>query len=102
MVVDIDRKKIESIICICINNLNRALVDAEKISIERDNIFFGEGSLLDSMGLLNLLIDLEEHLDDQGICITILDDHALSQKNSPFRTISTLADYIYRKMQNEI
>jgi len=51
---------------------------------------------------LNLLIDLEEHLDDQGICITILDDHALSQKNSPFRTISTLADYIYRKMQNEI
>ena len=99
--MDLDQGKIKASIVECINNLNNSLIESEKISIDPDHVLFGNGSSLDSMGLLNLLMDLEERLDDQGIRITILDDHALSQKNSPFRTISTLAEYIFGKIHYE-
>ncbi len=97
----LDHQKIKSTIVTCIINLNNSLVDTEKISTDCDHILFGEGSFLDSMGLLNLLMDLEEKLEDEGVGITILDDHALSRAHSPFRTISALADYIQEKIQYE-
>nr|WP_319393019.1 hypothetical protein [uncultured Desulfobacter sp.] len=99
--MDITRDQIEVSIVACIERLNMGLVESGQITIEPDHVLFGEGSHLDSMGLLNLLMDLEDGFDDQGIQITILDDHALSQKNSPFRTISGLSQYILEKVKNE-
>jgi hypothetical protein len=37
---------------------------------------------------------VEQAIQDQyGIAVTLADEKALSQKNSPFKTIGTLADY---------
>jgi acyl carrier protein len=55
----------------------------------------GSGSLLDSLGLVNLIVDLEQRLENEhGISITLADERAMSQKHSPFRTVGSLADYI--------
>jgi acyl carrier protein len=55
----------------------------------------GPRSVLDSLGLVTLLIDLEQRLDDEhGLALTLADERALSQKNSPFRTVRSLTDYI--------
>jgi acyl carrier protein len=55
----------------------------------------GSGSLLDSLGLVNLIVDLEQRLaDEYGISITLADERAMSQKHSPFRTVGSLAEYI--------
>ncbi|MDY0222944.1 MAG: hypothetical protein RBR67_17575 [Desulfobacterium sp.] len=84
----------------CLERLNQSLIVEERVSTMPDDVLFGEGSFLDSMGLLNLLIDVEEHLEEHDIFITILDDHALSQKHSPFKSIATLTDYICSKTNN--
>src|SRR5919109_23019 len=53
-------------------------------------------SLLDSLGLVQLIVDLEQRVEETGgVTITIADDRAMSQRNSPFRTAGTLTDYIY-------
>jgi acyl carrier protein len=50
---------------------------------------------LDSMGLVTFVIDLEERLqDDLGIAVALATDRALSQRQSPFRNVSTLTDYV--------
>jgi acyl carrier protein len=55
----------------------------------------GSGSLLDSLGLVTLIVDLEQRLENEyGISLTLADERAMSQKNSPFRTVRSLADYI--------
>jgi acyl carrier protein len=55
----------------------------------------GRGSLLDSLGLVTLIVDLEQRLEDEyGISLTLADERAMSQKNSPFRTVRSLADYV--------
>lgn len=55
----------------------------------------GPRSVLDSLGLVTLLVDLEQRLDDEhGLALTLADESALSQKSSPFRTVRSLADHI--------
>jgi acyl carrier protein len=55
----------------------------------------GQGSTLDSLGLVTLLVDLEQTLRcDYGMAVTVVSDRAMSQKRSPFRTVGTLTDYL--------
>ena len=55
----------------------------------------GKKAVLDSLGLVNLIVSIEQQLsDDHDISITIADERAMSQEKSPFRTIGSLSDYI--------
>ena len=56
---------------------------------------FGSGSNLDSFGLVNLLLDVEQQVSGQfGVNISLMDERAMSEKTSPFRTIQTLVNFI--------
>ncbi len=58
-------------------------------------VLFGPGAKLDSMGLVTLVVDVEQQLQQTfNLTITLADDRAMSQRSSPFRTIGTLRDYI--------
>lgn len=55
----------------------------------------GSKAALNSLGLVSLIVDIEQKLsDDYEISIIIADERAMSQEKSPFRTVSTLADYV--------
>jgi acyl carrier protein len=55
----------------------------------------GRQAVLDSLGLVTLVVDLEQRLEEEyGIALVLVDEHAMSQKTSPFRTIESLTDYI--------
>ena len=53
---------------------------------------FGRDGLLDSLGLVSVVVEVEQRLSDPGI--SLMDDRAMSQERSPFRSPETLADYI--------
>lgn len=62
----------------------------------------GRNAVLDSLGMVTLIIDLEQHLEEKfGYTLTLANDRAMSQKNSPFRTVATLTDYICGLMVEE-
>jgi acyl carrier protein len=62
--------------------------------LTEDTALLGENGLLDSLGLVNLLVDVEQALEDEtGAALTISDDRAVSARHSPFRTVGSLADY---------
>ncbi|NJN93660.1 MAG: acyl carrier protein [Anaerolineales bacterium] len=55
----------------------------------------GREAALDSMGLVNLIVEVEQRLEDTyDLTVILADERAMSQKNSPFRSVETLADYI--------
>ncbi len=55
---------------------------------------FGQDGLLDSMALVSLVLALEQAIGDRyGKTVALADEKALSQKSSPYRTVSTLAEY---------
>ena len=55
----------------------------------------GSASVLDSMRLVSLIVTVEREVEDAfGVALTLADERALSMKESPFRSIQSLADYI--------
>ena len=66
-----------------------------QIDISEDTVFFGRGGQLDSLGLVNMVLLVEEHIRDRcGVSVDLSNDRAMSQRNSPFRTVKTLARYV--------
>lgn len=63
--------------------------------VGEDSRLFGPDGELDSMGLVYLVVALEEHvLDEYGVSISLADERAMSRNQSPFRTVAALADYM--------
>ena len=59
-----------------------------------DTALFDRDGLLDSMALVSLVIDLEQIIQSEfDATVELADEKALSQENSPYRTIQTLVDY---------
>jgi acyl carrier protein len=72
----------------------------EDLPVGSDTRLFGKGGLVDSLGLVTVILDLEQQLaEEHGIVITLADDRAMSQKRSPFRTVGSLADYALMLIQ---
>jgi len=66
---------------------------ADKLEPKADCRLYGNG--LDSMGLVQLIVMVEERIEDQTkIALTLASDKAMSRRASPFSTVQTLADYI--------
>ena len=60
--------------------------------INENTPLFGE--ILDSMGIVFLVTDLETLISDElDVYISLADERAMSQRTSPFRTVKTLAKY---------
>lgn len=56
---------------------------------------YGMSGNLDSLTLVYLAVNLEDLISEEfGVEVTLVDDKAISQKNSPFKTIQSLKDYI--------
>lgn len=63
---------------------------------------YGHSSSLDSLGLVRLLIDVEQRVNERyGSTVALMDEKAMSQKHSPFRTVVSLADYLVKLIEGQ-
>jgi acyl carrier protein len=75
--------------------INAELPPDRSLSKTPDTRLLGSQSVLDSLHLVSLLIAIEREIEDTvGVTLTLADERALSMKESPFRTIQSLASYI--------
>lgn len=60
-----------------------------------DSVLFGGEGRFDSLGMVNFIVAVEQQIeDDFNKVITLVDERAMSMKNSPFRNVQCLVDYI--------
>lgn len=79
----------------------QALLDSEE-NLNEATVLLGAEGILDSMGLVSLIVAVEQDVEDEfGKEITIADAKSMSQKNSPFRTVGSLVDYIDNLLNEE-
>tara|TARA_B100001964_G_C13793581_1_gene405572 strand:+ start:40 stop:342 length:303 start_codon:yes stop_codon:yes gene_type:complete len=89
------KKKVTEIIYQAINEINEELDQALKLEKSTNTVLMGSNGKLDSLGIVHLLVIIEQNIEDElDEIITIADERAMSQKRSPFLTIETLVDYI--------
>ena len=75
--------------------LGRELKKPELEKADGQTRLFGETAALDSIGLVTLIVDLEEDIRvATGKTVTLADEKAMSRLTSPFRRVDLLAEYV--------
>lgn len=87
--------KVLNLIYDAIDEVNQQLPPAQQLAKSPETVLFGKAAQLDSLGLVNLVVAIEQRVGDQfGVAVMLANEKAFSQKSSPFRTVGSLAEYV--------
>ena len=90
-----EKGKIREVIYASMRIINEQKDRGDRLELREDTCLFGRESKLDSLGLVNLIVDIEQRLSDGfGVEISLTDERAMSPENSPFMSVKSLTDYI--------
>ena len=95
----ISTSTVKSIIYNRIEELNRQLPAELKLKNSLDTILVGEGGILDSLGLITLVVSLEEAMEEVGVHTALLEEEFLVDSEGPLRTVGSLVDLIVSKIE---
>lgn len=72
----------------------QGVVQLGGVEVDAQTALFGQVGLLDSVGLVSLVVAVEQAMEDKlELTVSLADERALSQRTSPYRTVQTLATY---------
>lgn len=89
------RQQIVDVVLAAADELNPDLPSPIDVARGEEAALYGQDGVLDSLGLVSLVASVEQGIQTQlGAIVTLADERAVSRRQSPFRTVGTLADYI--------
>src|SRR5689334_14689176 len=91
---DMNRERIDVAIREAIKEVNATLPTSMQLEETAASETFGRGGKLDRLGLVNLLLAVEEKLAALGVNVSLPDERARSQTRSPFRSVKALGSFI--------
>ena len=90
----IERQKALEVVLVCLRDAVEQS-GGDVAAVGADTPIVGPGAVIDSIGVVSLIVDIEQRLEmDHQVSVTLASDKAMSQKNSPFRTAGVLADHV--------
>jgi acyl carrier protein len=90
----IQRQALVELIIAILKEINPPALAALGIEPSADTSLFGTKGVFDSIGLVSLIVEVEQAVAElTGKAVTLADERAMSQKHSPFRNVDTLANY---------
>jgi D-alanine--poly(phosphoribitol) ligase subunit 2 len=91
----IEKEKILNCIYKAVDDSNEQLPDDQQLEKTPETVLLGKSGKLESIELVNILVATEDYLEEEfSMPISITDEKAVSEKNSPFTTIETLSGFI--------
>jgi acyl carrier protein len=91
------RPEVTGIVLSSLQNLLAERGTSVNQSIDEHTALIGHQAVLDSLGLVALVTEVEQRLEEEcGAVVSLADDRAMSQKRSPFRTVGSLIEYIHQ------
>ena len=89
------REKIAALVGAAIDELNLQRGPGEALGKAADTLLFTLGGPLDSLGLVNLIADLEGRVEAEfGEWVNLADETLFAGEGSPFQSVGRLVDYI--------
>jgi acyl carrier protein len=95
-----EKEKIQQLIFEVIDENNAQVPEDEQLEKSIDSVLYGESGKLNSLGLVNFIVSVEQKIGEQfDTTINLANEKAMSQRNSPFRRVETLVDYILQLLK---
>jgi hypothetical protein len=83
-----------------VQSVNELRPPSEPLACAEETILFGPGGGLDSLGLVSMILEVEEAVNRRyGTNLVLADEHAMGRKRNPFRDVRSLADYIMDRLR---
>ncbi len=90
-----DKGKIEQTIYRAIDEVNMQMSKDKRLEKAPETVLYSKSGGLDSMGIVNFIVLVEELLEeDFGVTVNLADEAAMARENNPYRTVNTLVDYV--------
>ena len=97
------KRDMEQLFSDVIGEFNEQMDEDTHLKMEQEEKLFGTNGKLDSIGLVNFIVLLEEHIEDFfGLEVVIADEKAMSRKASPFLTIGSLMEHIGELLEENL
>lgn len=96
------KENITNVVFDVIEDFNSTVSENKKIQLDIETRLYGKNGVLDSLGLVNFIIAVEQKVEDEfDKSISLSDEKAMSAKHSPFRSINSLVEYLEIELNNE-
>ena len=70
-------------------------LQAVPVEITPDTVLAGADGIFDSMALVGVVLEIEQRVTDRiGRAVSLVDERAMSQQRSPFRTVRSITSYL--------
>ena len=84
------------------DDIKDSLEQSSEFKKELNTILYGQNSILDSLSTVGLIIAIEEKVNAKfNATVTLASEKAVSLKNSPFRTVQSITDYILELLEEQ-
>ena len=99
----VTREDVSEVINGSIAEVNELRAEDEQISTAIDAALFGENGSLDSLGMVNLIVSLEEKVEERfGTTIMLSDESLWNNVDSPFQTLNKLSEHIQTVLTSDV
>ncbi len=86
-----------------VENLNDTFLESQKIIVDENTVLFGNGSSIDSLSLVSMIVELEMLFSEEyGFDISLTDDKAMTREINPFDSVSSLVDFVFEIINKKI
>jgi hypothetical protein len=93
--VELTKDNVMQTIFSALDEVNAGRNPEQQLKKHDQSILFGPEGQLESLELVGLILSVERKIAQQfGVAVTLADERAMSERNSPFRTVERLADYV--------
>ena len=90
-----DRTRVLEQIYAALDVINLQLPSSKRLPRTPTTVIVGPGGVLDSLGIVNFVLALEEKIGDAiGRPVQLLDPELLALEQGPFRTVDALATHV--------
>lgn len=98
----LDKAGVTELVFAAVDEVNQQLRKAQRLEKSPDTVLSGAAAKLDSLGLLNLIVQVEQQVEQRcQVSVTLADDAALAMENSPFATLGTLIAYLQSVLEKK-
>lgn len=89
------KEMITGIVYDSIDQINELRAAGSQLNKSPDTKLFGESGQLDSLGLINLVVAVEDSFESVfGYSISLAESAAMSEHANPYYSVATLVDFI--------
>ena len=92
-----DRKKINEIVEAVIQTYCKE--NDISVDVNQETHLIGSDRIMDSMGLVSVVVDIETAFLDENVEVTLTSEAAMSSRISPLRSIGSLCNFIERQIE---